>query len=625
MSNGKALKIRLVLTLACFLICAAAYAQPPQPRRIDSLNLDNIRIFPKSKIISKLVQQGIDAIRKDPDDTTNQTRIINAKSENAYKPFEGRIIRNINITSLDFEQKIGDTGNRIAAFGSKVMNAVHSDTKEWVIRNNLFIRQGEELSAYKVADNERFLRTLNFIQDARLVVHPVPGSPDSVDVEVITKDVFSISGGASVRSARSANANLSDANFLGMGQRVEVMFLYDQDRWPKVGHGLQYSKWNIGGSFINGTIGYMTFNPSAFDGYKEEHAYYVDLNRPLVSPYSYFAGGLFFGQKLTRNHYNRKETQFYKYNNIMFDGWAGVNIGCRKLLQNNNIRDRRFFSVRYMQNNFDEVPFQVGNSYNNTFNNMQLALGQLTLFRQDYFKTNYIYGFGVTEDIPFGYNLSLIGGWTKQLNLERPYAGIRAEKYTITNGGDFYHYFLRTGGYLSNRNMEDVSVLAGTNLFTRLLQYRNIKMRQYFSLSYARLFNRLTTDWLRINNPFGLRDFGYQFLGGYQRLSAQSETSVFLSRPLLGFKFSPFLSLNAALLTPDKELLYKSDIYTGIGGGVRTRNENLVFGTIEVRGMYFPRQVANQPAFKFSFTTNLRYRYNANYINRPDFVNVNSD
>src|SRR5690606_33479611 len=142
----------------------------------------------------------------------------------------------------------------------------------------------------------------------------------------------------------------------------------------------------------------------------------------------------------------------------------------------------------------------------------------------------------------------LIGGWTRQLRLERPYAGIKANLFTVSNDGNFYNHFIRFGGFFNKKQFEDLSILAGSSLFTRLMYLAKLKMRQYISLSYARLFKQVTTDWLRINNPYGLREFSYPFLGGYQRVNVQTETSVFLNRQFLGFKFAPFLSLNAALL-----------------------------------------------------------------------------
>src|SRR5690606_39828076 len=58
---------------------------------------------------------------------------------------------------------------------------------------NLFIRENTKLNPYKIADNERFLRTIEYIQDARIIVIPIPET-DSVDLVVITKDLFSLTG-----------------------------------------------------------------------------------------------------------------------------------------------------------------------------------------------------------------------------------------------------------------------------------------------------------------------------------------------------------------------------------------------------------------------------------------------
>jgi len=39
-----------------------------------------------------------------------------------------------------------------------------------------------------------------------------------------------------------------------------------------------------------------------------------------------------------------------------------------------------------------------------------IGVGQFTFFRQDFYKTNYIYGFGTTEDVPQGYNVAVTFG-----------------------------------------------------------------------------------------------------------------------------------------------------------------------------------------------------------------------
>jgi hypothetical protein len=99
---------------------------------------------------------------------------------------------------------------------------------------------------------------------------------------------------------------------------------------------------------------------------------------------------------------------------------------------------------------------------------------------------------------------------------------------------------------------------------------------------------------------------------------------MFLKYKLLGFKFAPFVFADATFLTPQQNFS-KSDAYYGIGWGVRTRNENLVFGTIEARMVYFPRNVPQNNRFKILTTINLQFRYNTTYVNKPDIVQLNVD
>jgi len=133
-------------------------------------------------------------LKKNNADTINQQGLLATKSEVVYKPYEGKIIRHIVINQYKFERSFADTTSSINYFGTRILNALHNTTKEWAIRANLFIKENTPVSANLLADNERFLRTLPYIQDARIIIQPKIGTPDSVDVYVITKDFFSING-----------------------------------------------------------------------------------------------------------------------------------------------------------------------------------------------------------------------------------------------------------------------------------------------------------------------------------------------------------------------------------------------------------------------------------------------
>ncbi|MBK7557089.1 MAG: hypothetical protein IPI54_01680 [Chitinophagaceae bacterium] len=64
--------------------------------------------------------------------------------------------------------------------------------------------------------------------------------------------------------------------------------------------------------------------------------------------------------------------------------------------------------------------------------------------------------------------------------------------------------------------------------------------------------------------------------------------SVFIIPKILGFRFAPFVFGDIILMKPTKQGLIKTDIFSAIGAGVRTRNENMIWGTIELKAYYFP-------------------------------------
>ncbi len=612
-------KIFRAIATGCFLLLS--YTALPQKR--DSTDTQDV---PAAKaFIHNIFQQVVDAVTISKKDSSVKAVLLNAKSESLFRRHEGKIIRHIFTRELGFEKTLSDTSRRISRLGTGILNALHKNTREWVIRDNLFIRENSVLNPYIVADNERYLRTLEFIQDARILVQPIRGISDSVDILVITKDLFSITGGLDVNGIKRVRAGIAETNLLGMGQKIQYTTLIDKDRKPAFGYELKYTKNSIKNTFVNASVGYTVINGSRNDGSENEKAFFVRMERPLVSHFSRLAGSMEISSNHSDNLYRKPDSLFYQYRFNLYDGWVGYNLGVTKLLlSKDKIRDRSFFAIRYLNNYFTRMPFQVAGKYNTLFNSREALLAEFTLFRQDFYKTNYIYGFGNTEDVPYGINIAVTGGWYKQLYLERLYAGVNANQYVVTPNGQFIQYFLRTGGFFKSNSLQDASILTGGNYFSKIFLYRNLKVREFIRFSYTRQFNRLTFEPLRIDNLYGLQSFSSDSIRGTQRLSIYAETFAFSKYKLFGFQMAPFLFTDFSLLSPEKDKLFKSGLYTGVGGGLRTRNENLVFGTIELRLIYFPKRSERSNSLNVSFRSNIRFRYNTRYVKAPDIIQLNS-
>jgi hypothetical protein len=264
------LKLRTVVLLALFVSLHQLAFSQKKDRDTTTTSVDSarsgkiIKNIKKSKVSQRLVKS---ITRKQ---ATNPAATI--KSEDFFMPYEGRIIRNITIQRLGFGKSVIDTTRNIKNTITRIGNRLHSDSKEWLIRDNLFIRENKAVNPYKMADNERYLRDLDFILDAKIYIVPLIHTQDSVDVVVVTRDVFSIGGSFNPSSPTKTRIKLYDVNLFGMGQRVQFTGLADNNRTPACGYEFLYRKNSIGGSFITATGGYTQLNTGSSYGREEEKA-----------------------------------------------------------------------------------------------------------------------------------------------------------------------------------------------------------------------------------------------------------------------------------------------------------------------------------------------------------------
>lgn len=564
----------------------------------------------------KLSKKIIRSITTSEKDTT-----INQKSEQAFMRYQGRIIRNIIIQKIGFERSIYDTSkSRISNNIIRIANNLHTNTRMQVIKDNLFFKEKKPLDPYKLADNERHLRDLDFILDATLLVRPVRRSRDSVDVIVITRDVFSLGGSFSPSSTDKYRLGIYEANLAGMGQRVEINALYDAERNPYVGTQLLYAKNSVAGTFINATASYTQLNNGASLGLENENAVFLRLERPLVSPYTRMAGGIEFSQNWSVNAFNKTETDFRSYQYGIRDFWVGYNMGVKNRMKN---RNRHFVAIRSFNQHFSRQPAQPVEETNPLYNNQSYILGEVSFFNQNFYKTRYIYGFGRTEDVPYGKQLTLVAGTVKQFGRDRAYFGGELVKSFVRKNGDFNIITLSAGGFYYNNQLEDVALLANASLFSRIIELNQLKLRYSVNLSYSAILNQTSILPLRINSGFGLRRFNADSLVGNKRLGIYAESILFTPFTVLGFRFAPLLFANLALIAQPGKSLLRQQAYFSLGGGIRTRNENLVFGTVEFRFYYFPVITEDLSQFKVTLSSNLQVKYSAGFVKKPSFIRYN--
>ena len=552
------------------------------------------------------------------------------KIENPFLKFRGKVIRYIDQVPLDFESNVNDTFRIRKNLGTRIARMLHRNSRDRTISNSLFFREGDILYPYLLADNERYLRQLVYLQDARILVDYAENSTDSVDVVVLTKDVFSIGGSLNVNNIKTSNAELSDENFEGTGSKLLIGASYDANRKPQIGLAAEMIKRNIRGSFVDWTTSFRNYYTAFASQQNEEMSFLSRLEKPLVTPYIPSTGAIEASFHLAKNKYPQNFSdsdyaKFFRYSYFDLDGWFGYSVDSKRMIYaNKEIRRHRFLALRGFTHQFLTIPDTAKITFDYRFSNYTGTLASLNIFKQTFYKTSYIYGFGRNEDIPEGFSAVFTIGFVNKNAENRPYAGIDYQFAKLTKRGNYCSYTFRVGGFYFRKRFEDVSLLFNRDNFTPLARISGHWYQRFFiSTGISAEVNPKLNTPLFLNSVYGLPYFDNGLVSADMRATVKTESVFYNTKKILGFGLAPFVFADFSLVKPSKTNLEKSELYSAVGGGIRTRNENLVFGTIELKAYYFPRTNGGMTPFRIELNSGLRFKYRSSFISRPDFIIAN--
>ena len=556
--------------------------------------------------------------------STNSPTGAPVKSVNLFKNFAGKKIASIDIVSSGLDWNEQDSSSAKKGFILNIAHKFHKNTKENTIRNFLFFREGDNVLPLMLSDNEKFLRQQEFLQDAYIVINKSYNDSNQVDIVVITRDVFSIGGALNINSLNKVEAELKDENFAGLGSKISISGLYDKVRTPSKAFGAEVIKRNINGNFFNWTVGFRTFNNSYSSQRKEETRLYSFIERPLVSRYTRWTGAMEWEYNASQNNYNNiLFDSNFRYRYLRTDIWGGYNIGARRKKMTDNMnRLRHFIAIRTFYTSFFSRPLIYKEIFNYNYADINGVLFAYNLFKQNFYKTNFIYGFGRNEDVPVGLSVATTIGWTNKDGKKRNYFGLSGEANKYTMRGNFFGYNVRVGAFSYKYNFEDIDMLIGVDHFTALRKLgRYWHNRNFLNIAFTNQNKHLLSPPLFLQSKFGLPYYNNGNIEGRMRTAVMGESVFYNMHKFLGFRVAPFVFAGTSFITPVAKPLSKTNGYTAIGGGFRTRNENLILGTIELKGYLFTRKTfPEMKSWRVDVSTNIKFKYNSSFIKRPDFV-----
>ncbi|WP_372773382.1 hypothetical protein [Mangrovibacterium sp.] len=528
-------------------------------------------------------------------------RIVNNKAETNelllqyenLNRLQGKRVRSISIKQLDiFGPSFQDTGKVTKVGIEKFANRMHTSTNERIIRKNILISVGDTLDAEKVLENERIIRLLPFIKDVRFIASVDEMDTTVLDLVAVTKDVFAFGARARFRSIDSGTLEMYHQNIWGAGHQISAAAVSSVSDEPYVGFEGEYSINNINGHFVNLSLGYA-------NTYRRE-GYLFNSEKQFLRTTTKWGGGfqvyrLFRADRFYENAaFQIEEPLDYR----SFDLWGGYafQVGGATSMDNMQL----VFAGRYRNLRFYERP-DPGTDGNQYFSNSNFYFGSVSLTRRYYIRDHHILGYGITEDIPKGFLHEWVIGYDNNEFDNRWYSHLYFSSGNLINYKPSY-MFLSTGlgGFFNAQRFEQGQFELNWNYISRRFKVGAQSARQFLKLEYIYGIKRFEQEYLSLRNRYGIRGFYSDVPQGKQRLVLTAETVIFQQKSILNFNFAFFGFADLGIIGSSRKNIFNENYYAGIGGGIRLRNENLIFRTIQLRLAFYPGHPSDSNGFGFS-------------------------
>jgi len=539
---------------------------------------ENIETYSKKNKFTNSIRKLIFKNKQKANNPQKQTLVV---KKDSFNLFEGKIIRFINIQTMDpFGFSIDDS-SRIPKKGvEKLGNKLHLKTKAFTIRNILLFKKDQSFDSIKILESERLIRSQRYVRSVKITPVLIANNPDSVDVNIKVLDSWSIYPTGSLSNS-GGRIRVVSRNFAGLGHYFANQYKTSfQDN--KHAFQSQYQINNIANTFIN--VGGL-YDIDLNKNYQKS----VYIDRPFYSPLAKYAGGASLNKRFFKDSIpditDGNLITNIKYN--YYDMWFGKATRISKL-EEKNITNL-ITSLRYSVTNYKENPLEKYDP-DRLYTDSRTLIGSISLASSRYIQTKYLFNYGIIEDVNEGKNISITGGLQWKNQIIRPYLGAEFAIGKFVNN-NYLGIKAEWGTYFNGNNLEQSVFKIEGLFFSKVYEYRDWKFRQFFSPEIIVGYNRFdyVKDHISLNGRTNGIDGFYSYnLTGTKRVLLSLQTQSYAPGQILGFRFSPFLSGSLGWLGDERHRFVSNDLYSKIAIGVLLNNDYLVFQNIQFSIAFYP-------------------------------------
>ena len=472
-------------------------------------------------------------------------------SEDRYKPYRGKTIRDIYVKVLPpFGTSVNDTvplQDSLQWF-LNMANSVHQKSADRVIKKQLTVRPGMKVDPFELVQNEQLLKEMSNVDDALIGIEKVASDTNQVDLVIICKDEFSWTGEVWSNFLNAVDLGLETKNLFRLGHRLHYQASFRGSKEQKWGNLVEYKAANLLGS-------HMDFY-GQYENTHEQEILRLELDKEFITYKTKWAGGAAYSRvyssKTLVDRDINKPVELFNYR--LWDFWGGTSFYLPEKYSYNRIF---YLTGRYTGTSFVDRP-EVSSDSNHYYYDRNRIMGALTFTKIKYFKTNLVYDFGRTEDIPSGLSGTLLFGYEKSDFTEYGYLGTEwryswFNKYTER----FYSWYAAYGTFLNGYTAESGVLKLGSQYISPLYDLSRHRLRFYCNADYILGTKRNPDDYIYFEDA-SIRGFDSDTVRGTQRLSASVSTTLFLPYIKRGFRASITTFVDWGVLARDEKSILKS-------------------------------------------------------------------
>jgi hypothetical protein len=223
----------------------------------------------------------------------------------------------------------------------------------------------------------------------------------------------------------------------------------------------------------------------------------------------------------------------------------------------------------------------------NYFSNEKNWIGIIGVSRQKFYQDQFVFNYNITEDIPYGENITLIIGHQEKNSNSRMYTGLSVsygKKYSFGYASGFAEW----GSFYDAGLTEQTTFRLGLNYFSPLISWGKWHFRQFVKPTYVWGNNRDESfkDRLSLLEEDGLPGFNNRLIGT-QKWTLSFQTQSYIPGSWYGFRFSPYFNMTLGSLANEKAL-FSSKVYSKFSIGALINNDFLVFNSFQISFSYYP-------------------------------------